>query len=125
MKKNFVKIAVLLFAVVLLFGIAACGKNDADTSDPKDIEMVIEGWMNQPVPSDYTTNPYKKYIDETFDINFSLKNVATISDELTKRYASSSASRCSLSATTDIFLPNGNSYNSSLVSPFIFRISTK
>lgn len=91
MKKNFVKIAALLFAVVLLFGIAACGKNDADTSDPKDIEMVIEGWMNQPVPSDYTTNPYKKYIDETFDINFSLKNVATISDELTKRYASSSA----------------------------------
>lgn len=91
MKKTFVRIAAFLFAFVMLFGITACGKNNKDTSDPKDIEMVIEGWMNQSVPSDYLTNPYKKYIDEKFDINFSMKNVSSVSDELTKRYASSSA----------------------------------
>lgn len=81
------KIAVLLSAIFLATSAACSGKNTV--SDEKTIKVLYSGFVNGSVPGDHENNPYKKYIDETYDVDYQLSLTADMSNEILKRYSSS------------------------------------
>ncbi|MDD4988387.1 MAG: hypothetical protein PHS68_05800 [Candidatus Izemoplasmatales bacterium] len=60
------------------------------SEDKIPVEVLLNGWNNIPVSTDYQENPYKQYIDNTYGLDFTMTNTADLETELAKRYASAS-----------------------------------
>lgn len=81
------KILSLIIVAVMLCAMAGCGGNTA-TENEKTIKVLYEGWVNGSVPTDYDVNPYKKVIDETYDVDWQLNLTSDMSNEILKRFSS-------------------------------------
>jgi putative aldouronate transport system substrate-binding protein len=57
------------------------------------VEVLLNGWNNIAVSSEYAENPYKLYIDNTYGLDFTMTNTVDLETELAKRYASASAKK--------------------------------
>lgn len=90
----------LLAAVLILCCTAGCGKQ-SNTSDEKTIKVLYEGWVNGAVPTDYESNPYKKLIDETYDVDWQLSLTSDMSNEILKRFSSSHGDKPDVIIFTD------------------------
>ena len=86
----------LMMSAVMMAGVcvlSACGGGTgvSPMDDDKTINVLYEGWINTNLPQDYENNPYKKYIDETFDVDYRLNTTSDFKTEIAKRYSSSSS----------------------------------
>lgn len=100
MKKKFLTRAMCaLLAILPIMQLASCGgggKTDGPGGgggDSKSVELLATGWNNMAIPEDYDKNPYKKYIDETYDMDFTLSVTSDLTQELSKRYASAKSKK--------------------------------
>lgn len=94
MKVSIKKAVVLILAFALLAGLlAACGGGGPAVEDDKKVEILVEGWINQSVPNDPAKNPYKKFIDDTYDINSVWTNTGNLSTTIMQRYTSQKAAK--------------------------------
>lgn len=104
-RKRFLAVMV---TCALAFGImvnaAGCGRKDnkSSTTNEKTIKVLYEGWVNGSVPSDYASNPYKKLIDETYDVDWQLSLSADMNNEILKRFSSSSGDKPDVIIFTDV-----------------------
>lgn len=85
---------ILTLAVSLLFAfaLAACGeatKTQINGHVDDIVEALYVGWNNQAIEEDYSKNPYKKYIDEKYGIDYRVSLTSDLQTELAKRFASS------------------------------------
>ncbi len=72
----------LIGAVAMPLG--ACGGSSSDAN----IEILLEGWLNQVLPQDTATNPYNKYLEEKYGMAFTLTNTSDLTTTITKRFSS-------------------------------------
>lgn len=86
--KRAVKLIAFLTCALMAFGFVACGSEPNVGGDDRTINILYEGWINGAVPSDYENNPYKKFIDETFDVDYRLSLTSDFKSEIAKRYSS-------------------------------------
>jgi putative aldouronate transport system substrate-binding protein len=102
MMKNIGKLIALLVTVIMSASLAACGigggiiDNNGDDNgggDDRTINILYEGWINGSVPSDYENNPYKKLIDETFDVDYKLSLTSDFKAEIGKRYSTNNSAK--------------------------------
>ena len=78
----------LLIACVLMLGLlSGCGGTQVE-NDSNTIKVLYEGWVNGAVPTDWESNPYKKVIDETYDVDWQLSLTSDIDNEILKRFSS-------------------------------------
>lgn len=89
MKKTAAQILAFAMSLISVFGIAGCSKTPEKTE--KTIYVLYEGFVNGSVPDSYDDNPYKKLIDETFDVDYRLSVTSDLNTEIMKRYSSSNA----------------------------------
>lgn len=88
MFKKFKKILAIALISLFVVPVAACGNGGGGGSDDDIVEMLYVGWNNIPVSDDYSVNPYKKYIDETYGIDYKLSLTNDLQTELSKRFSS-------------------------------------
>lgn len=83
------KAVYLTLIFILTICLSACGGKTQTVNGQTDlnIELIATGWNNMAIPSDYNLNPYKKYIDEKYDCNFTLTVTPDLKTELSKRYS--------------------------------------
>lgn len=93
--------ALLLAAVLILCCTTGCGKQ-SNTSDERTIKVLYEGWVNGAVPTDYESNPYKKLIDETYDVDWQLSLTSDMSNEILKRFSSAHGDKPDVIIFTDV-----------------------
>lgn len=91
----------LLIACVLMLGLlSGCGGKQVE-NDSKTIKVLYEGWVNGSVPTDWESNPYKKVIDETYDVDWQLNLTSDINNEILKRFSSTSGDKPDVIIFTD------------------------
>ncbi|GMQ57976.1 hypothetical protein AN1V17_23710 [Vallitalea sediminicola] len=96
MKKLFTVVLACVMTVTLV--LSGCGKKkEADTADEKqtnqkenikekvNIEIMMQPWVSEPLESDI--DPYKKWLDETYDANFTLTTSSEFETEILTRFA--------------------------------------
>jgi putative aldouronate transport system substrate-binding protein len=86
-------IVVLLALAAAAAPVVGCGRGNKTEEDDFRAEILLEGWINQSIPNDPAKNPYKKYIDEKYDIDSVWSNTSAISTEIMKRYTSEKAAK--------------------------------
>ena len=88
MSSKFRKFVMLVMAAAISLSLVGCG-NGGSSDDDRTVEVLYTGWNNIAMESDYDKNPYKKYIDETYDIDYKVSLTADLQNELAKRFSSS------------------------------------
>ena len=104
MKKYGKAILSSLLVLGLAAGAVGCGKSQKvdSVSDEKTIKVLYEGWVNGSVPTDYENNPYKKLIDETYDVDWQLSLSTDMNNEILKRFSSTSGEKPDVIIFTDV-----------------------
>ena len=88
MSSKFRKFVMLVMAAAISLSLVGCG-NGGSSDDDRTVEVLYTGWNNIAMESDYDKNPYKKYIDETYDIDYKVSLTADLQNVLAKRFSSS------------------------------------
>lgn len=94
--------AVLVLAVLMSISLCGCRRDNNVVSDEKTIKVLYEGWINGSVPTDYTQNPYKQKIDETYQVDWQLSLTSDMNNEILKRFSSSSGDKPDVILFSDI-----------------------
>ena len=78
----------LFLALICCFGFIACSPKVEQNENQ--IEILIEGWLNQTTPQDTESNPYNKYLQDTYGYSFKFTNTSDMNTVLTRVFTSSS-----------------------------------